>query len=345
MRRFQTFFLLLTLMLSAGAAWAQPQTITLMTHDSFNIDKEVIAQFEHENNVVVRFLKGGDAGAALVQAILSKENPMADVFYGVDNTFFSRGLNADIFLPYQSPLLASIPAELKLDPLNRLLPVDYGDVCLNYDKKWFAAHKLAPPVDLGDLLKPEYRNLTVVENPATSSPGLAFLLTTIGAFGEAGYLDYWKQLKENGVKVANGWEDAYYGHFTAASNGNRPIVVSYGSSPAAEMHFAKVKPAEPPTGAVVTANNAFRQIEFVGILKGTRHEILARKLVDFMLSTTFQENIPLQMFVYPANQEAQLPEVFLRYAKIAQKPAVVAPAAIEANREKWIEAWTDIVLR
>ena len=316
-----------------------------MTHDIFNIDKEVIAQFEHENNVIVRFLKAGDAGASLVQAILSKENPMADVFYGVDNTFLSRGLKAGIFLPYTSALLADIPEELKLDPQNRLLPVDYGDVCLNYDKKWFAAKKLSPPTDLSDLIKPQYRNLTVVENPATSSPGLAFLLATIGKFGENGYLNYWKQLKENGVKVANGWEDAYYGHFTSASRGGRPIVVSYGSSPAAEVHFAKVKPTEPPTGAVVTANNAFRQIEFVGILKGTKQEILARKLVDFILSTTFQEDIPLQMFVFPANQKAKLPEVFVRHAAIAQQPATVELSAIEANREKWIEAWTDTVLR
>ncbi len=321
------------------------KTITLMTHDSFNIGKEVIAAFERENNVKVRFLKSGDAGAALVQAILSKDNPLADVFFGVDNTFFSRAIDAGIFLPYASPLLAKIPASLQLDKQNRLLPVDYGDVCLNYDKEWFKKHNLTPPMDLADLVKPEYKGLTVVENPATSSPGMAFLLATIGRFGEKGYLGFWKKLRENKVIIANGWEDAYYGHFTSASKGDRPIVVSYASSPAAVVHYSKKPLTEAPTAALVADDTAFRQIEFVGILKGTKEIQLAKKLVDFMLSKSFQENIPLQMFVFPANTTAQLPDVFVKYAVVARKPVMVSPLAIEANRESWIEAWTNVVLR
>ncbi len=320
-------------------------TVTVMTHDSFNIDKEIIAAFEKENQATVRFLKSGDAGAALVQAILSKDNPLADVFFGVDNTFYSRAIDAGIFLPYASPQLAEIPASLQLDPQNRLLPVDYGDVCLNYDKKWFTAHNLAPPADLSDLVKPAYKGLTAVENPATSSPGMAFLLTTIGRFGEDGYLDFWRQLRANDVVVANGWEDAYYGHFTSASNGDRPIVVSYASSPPAVVYFAEKPLTEAPTAALVADNTAFRQIEFVGILKGTKERALAQKLVDFMLSKTFQEDIPLQMFVFPANSKAKLPDVFVRHAVVAEKPVTLNPAAIEANRDRWIEAWMDVVLR
>jgi thiamine transport system substrate-binding protein len=321
------------------------KTITLMTHDSFNIGKEVIAGFEKDNGVKVRFLKSGDAGAALIQAILSKDNPLADVFFGVDNTFFSRALKADIFLPYASPLLTEIPAALQLDEQNRLLPVDYGDVCLNYDKEWFSTHQLPPLTDLADLIKPAYRGLTVVENPATSSPGMAFLLATIGRFGEARYLDFWKKMRDNDVIIANGWEDAYYGHFTAASKGDRPIVVSYASSPPAVVHYAEKPLSEAPTAALVTDNNALRPIEFVGILKGTNEITLAQKLVDFMLSKTFQEDIPLQMFVFPANKHAELPEVFVKHAVIADKPVTVSPSAIEANRDSWIEAWTNVVLR
>jgi thiamine transport system substrate-binding protein len=321
------------------------KSITLMTHDSFNISKEVIAIFERENDVKVRFLKSGDAGAALVQAILSKENPLADVFFGVDNTFFSRAVNADIFLPYSSPLLNEIPAALQLDNQNRLLPVDYGDVCLNYDKEWFKRNNLTPPRDLTDLIKPEYKGLTVVENPATSSPGMAFLLTTIGKFGEEGYLDFWKKLRDNKVIIASGWEDAYYGHFTSASKGDRPIVVSYASSPPAVVYYSEKPLAESPTAALVADNTAFRQIEFVGILKGTKQLQLAQKLVDFMLSRKFQEDIPLQMFVFPANETAQLPEVFIKHAVTAEKPVNVSPSAIEANRDTWIEAWTNTVLR
>jgi len=328
----------------ATCGWAG-NTLTVMTHDSFNISKEVIVKFEAENKTEVRFLKSGDAGAALVQAILSKKNPMADVFYGVDNTFFSRAIDAGIFVPYASPMLKYIPAELKIDPENRLLPVDYGDVCLNYDKGWFAAKGIAPPADLADLVKPEYAGLTVVENPATSSPGLAFLLATIGRFGEQGYLDYWKKLRDNKVLVTAGWEDAYFGHFTAASKGDRPIVVSYASSPPAAVYYAEKALDDAPTAAVVTDGNAFRQIEFIGLLKGAKEPELARKFIDYMLSTDVQEDIPLQMFVFPANTEAKLPEVFVKYAVVAKQPAIVSPAAIEEKRNVWIEAWTDTVLR
>jgi thiamine transport system substrate-binding protein len=321
------------------------KTITLMTHDSFNISKEVIAGFERDNGVKVRFLKSGDAGAALIQAILSKENPLADVFFGVDNTFFSRAIKADIFQPYASPLLVEIPAAMQLDKQNRLLPVDYGDVCLNYDKAWFNTHQLPPPTDLADLITPAYKGLTVVQNPATSSPGMAFLLATIGRFGEARYLDFWQKMRDNDVIIANGWEDAYYGHFTAASKGDRPIVVSYASSPPAVVHYAEKPMSEAPTAALAADNTAFRQIEFVGILKGTEELELAQKLVDFMLSKSFQEDIPLQMFVFPANKNAELPEVFVKHAVVADKPVELSPADIEANRDSWIEAWTNVVLR
>ncbi len=335
-------FLVLTF--STAVAGAE-KTLTLMTHDSFNISTELVAGFERDNGVKLRFLKSGDAGTALVQAILARGNPLADVFFGVDNTFLSRAINADIFEPYNSPLLAKIPAHLQLDRENRLLPVDFGDVCLNYDKEWFKKNKLAPPTDLADLVKPEYKGLTVVENPATSSPGMAFLLATVGRFGEDGWLDFWKKLRDNEVLVAGGWEDAYYGHFTAASKGNRPIVVSYATSPPAVVHYAKTPIDEPPTAAVVAPGTAFRQIEFVGILKGTREPELAKKLVDFLLSEKVQEDIPLQMFVFPANTAARLPEVFIKHAIVADQPANVSPAAIEANREKWLEAWTTAVLR
>jgi len=331
--------------LICSTAISAEKTITLMTHDSFNVSRDVVAVFEKENNVTIRFLKSGDAGTALVQAILSKENPLADVFFGVDNSFLSRALAADIFIPYASPMLSGIPAHLQLDQKNRLLPVDYGDVCLNYDKKWFRKNNLAPPADLADLVKPAYKGLTVVQNPATSSPGLAFLLATIGRFGEDGYLDFWKQLRENKVMVANGWEDAYYGHFTSASKGDRPIVVSYASSPPAVVYYSEKPVAEAPTAAVVSNNSAFRQIEFAGILKGTNEVELARKLIDFLLSKPFQEDIPLQMFVFPANPAARLPEVFVRHAVVAEEPLSVSPAAIEKNRENWIEDWTTTVLR
>jgi thiamine transport system substrate-binding protein len=319
-----------------------------MTHDSFDVSEEVIAAFQESCGCEVQFLRSGDTGLMLNQALLSKDNPLADVIYGVDNTFLSRALAGDILEPYESPALADIPDDLKVDPSFRMLPVDYGDVCLNYDKGWFEEHDLAPPDDLPALTQPEYKGLTVVENPATSSPGLAFLLATVGRFGQEGdytYLDYWADLRANDALVTDGWEDAYWGQFTYASDGDRPIVVSYASSPPVEVHFAEEPFEEAPTGVVVVDGSCFRQIEFVGILKGTENRDLAEQWSDFMLGTTFQEDIPLKMFVFPANEKAELPDVFARFAEIPAKPVTVDPEAIETNREAWIEAWTRTVLR
>jgi thiamine transport system substrate-binding protein len=198
---------------------------------------------------------------------------------------------------------------------------------------------------LDDLIAPAYAGLTVVENPATSSPGLAFLLATISTYGEDGYLDYWQQLRDNDVQVVDGWESAYYGSFSAASDGDRPIVVSYASSPPAEVYFASEPLSEAPTAAVVSAGSCFRQIEFVGILSGTEYEEQAQQLVDFMLDKTFQEDIPLHMFVYPANETAALPDVFVQFSQVPDQPVTIPPQEISANREAWIEAWTETVLR
>ncbi|HPR04087.1 MAG TPA: thiamine ABC transporter substrate-binding protein [Deltaproteobacteria bacterium] len=320
-------------------------TLTVMTHDSFKVSEKVVKDFEGTFDCKVTFLRAGDAGAALNQTILSKKNPLADVFFGIDNTFMGRALKEDLFEPYRSPMLQDIPDDLNLDRSGRLLPVDFGDVCLNYDRAWFARSGVAPPATLEDLTGPAYRGLLVVENPATSSPGLAFLLATVGHFGEDGYLEYWKGLRSNDVLVTAGWEDAYWGQFSAASKGTRPIVVSYASSPPAEVHFSKEPLDESPTAVVAAPGTAFRQVEFVGIVKGTRQPALARKWVDYMLDIPFQEDIPLQMFMFPANSKAVLPDVFRKHAAVPREPVIVAPERISSNREAWIEAWTDTVLR
>ncbi len=321
-----------------------PTTLTVMTHDSFAASETVIAEFEQQAQVKVQFLKAGDVGSALNKAILAKGNPLADVFYGVDNTFLSRALAEDLFEPYASPALKEIDSSFQLDAQNRLLPVDYGDVCLNYDRAYFSEKGIQPPQNLDDLLKPEYKSLLVVQNAALSSPGLAFLLATIGVYGEEGYLDYWKKLVENDVKVVNDWETAYYTEFSV-HGGARPIVVSYSSSPPAEVIFAETPLDEPPTGVVSEGRACFRQIEFVGILKGTQNRPLAEKWIDFMLGQTFQEDIPLQMFVFPVNPKAKLPDEFVRFVVIPAETAQVDPQAIEKNREAWIQAWTETVLR
>ena len=340
-------FLLLSISIVISACGPQgPAELAVMTHDSFAVSEDVVQAFEDANNVQVTFLASGDTGAALNKAILSKDAPLADVFYGVDNTFISRALEADIFEPYQSPALANIPEEFQLDPENRLLPVDYGDVCINYDKSYFKENNLQVPSTLEGLLRTEYNGLLVVENPATSSPGLAFLLATVAHFGDPDYLDYWAALRDNGLVVVNDWETAYYTNFSGSSGqGPQPMVVSYSSSPPAEVIFAKTPPKDAPTASIIGPDTCFRQIEFVGILKGTHQRAVAEKFVDFMLSKQFQEDMPLQMFVYPVNPDATLPEAFVKYAQIPDQPAQLSPSLISANREKWIQAWTDFVVR
>lgn len=330
----------------ASTSPSGPVTLKVMTHDSFAASEPVIQQFEKDNNVKVEILKSGDGGAALNRAILSKDAPQADVLYGLDNTFLSRAMEADIFETYSSPLLEKIPAEFKLDTTNKALPIDYGDVCINYDKAYFKQKNLTVPQTLTDLTKPEYKGLLVVENPATSSPGLAFLLATIKEFGPDGYLDYWKTLRANGVVIVNDWNTAYYTNFSGSSGkGAQPMVVSYGSSPAVEVVFAAEPLTDAPTASIVGDNTCFRQVEFAGILKGTKNKELAQKFIDFMLSKTFQEDIPLQMFVFPVNPDAVLPEVFIKYNQVPEKPAALSPDEIAKNRENWIEAWTEVVLR
>jgi len=322
-----------------------PRNLTVMTHDSFTISEDLIAQFEEEHNVTVSFVRSGDTGSALNQAILSKENPLADVFYGVDNTFLTRALEEGIFEAYDSPMLEVIPDEFKLDPNHFALPVDYGDVCINVDKSYFEENGLAIPSSLEELTQPQYEGLLVTENPATSSPGLAFLMATIAQFGEDCYLDYWQALSDNGLVVATDWETAYYTNFSGSSGeGPQPMVVSYGSSPPAEVIFAETELEEAPTASIIGPNTCFRQIEFVGILKATPNRDLAEAFIDFMLSVPFQEDIPLQMFVFPVNPNAELPPEFVEYAQIPDQPASLPPELIDQNREKWIEAWTETVL-
>jgi thiamine transport system substrate-binding protein len=326
----------------------EPQTITIMTHDSFSVSEEVVKSFEEANNAKVVFLQSGDAGSVLNRAMLTKDAPLADLLFGVDNTFLSRALQEDIFEPYESSLLDDIPDQYKLDDSNRALPVDYGDVCINYDKAYFADNNLAVPQSLEDLTKPEYAGLLVVENPATSSTGLAFLLATVAHYGDS-FTDYWQALKDNNVVVVDGWETAYYTNFSGSSGrGPQPMVVSYGSSPAAEVIFAEKPLDDAPTASILGPDTCFRQIEFVGILKGIsdpRQRALAEKFVDFMLSKQFQEDVPLQMFVYPVNPNAVLPDEFTEYAQAPEQTASLAPDGIAENRDAWIQAWTDVVLK
>jgi thiamine transport system substrate-binding protein len=319
-------------------------TIRLVTHDSFNVSDDVLADFTKDTGIEVEILRNGDAGQVLNQAILTKDNPLGDVLFGVDNTFLTRALREGIFTPYRSPALDSVPASLQLDAKGRVTPIDYGDVCINYDKKWFADNRVQVPRTLHDLTRPAYRGRLVVEDPSTSSPGLAFLLATIAEFGPNGWEDYWRDLRANYVTVVDGWEQAFYDEFSGGGgSGTHPLVVSYASSPPVTVLFSD-PPLEEPTIGTMT-RSCFRQVEFAGILRGTEHRAAARKLVDFLLSEQFQADVPLQMFVFPAREGTPLPKIFQQFAVTADDPYTLAPARIGAQRDSWINEWTGVVLR
>ena len=337
-------------------------TVTLLTHDSFSLSPETLETFTESSGIAVEQLASGDAGALVAQACLTAGEPLADVLFGIDNTFLQRGLDCDIFEPYESPGLAGVPDHFEIDSEHRVTPIDFGDVCLNY---WIDSFDglPPPPSSLDDLTDYAYAGMLVVQNPETSSPGLAFLLATIARYGDGlepgramwssprqdiidrygyGWEGYWAHLRANGVAVTAGWEDAYYGEFTAGA-GDRPIVVSYASSPPAEVIFADPPVDEPPTG-VVTAS-CYRQIEFAGVLAGADNPGGARALIDFMLTPTFQNDVPLNMFVFPVISGATLPEVFAEHAELADDPFILEPSQVEAQRNAWTDRWVEIVLR
>ena len=336
----------LTVLVGAPASLAaeQSETVTLVTHDSFTVSKSVLRDFTRRTGIRIEVLPAGDAGAALNQAILTKDHPLGDVFFGVDNAFFTRALDAGIFEPYESPALTKVSQAFDADPRYRLTPVDHGDVCINYDKSWFANHDRAVPERLEDLTDPAYRGLTVVENPATSSPGLAFLLATVAHFGTDGWRSYWEDLRSNDALVVTGWEEAFNGEFSAGEGGgDRPLVVSYASSPPAAVYYSDPPPKRSPIGTMLSS--CFRQVEYVGILRGTDHRRAARAVVDFFLSKRFQADIPLQMFVFPVRDDVELPDVFVKFADVPTDPLTLPAAEIGANRDTWIDQWTDTVLR
>jgi thiamine transport system substrate-binding protein len=316
-----------------------PETLRLLAHDSFALSDGTLELFADQPGISVEVIDGGDAGTMLNQAILTKDNPIADVIFGIDNTFISRAINNDILAPHTATDIGEINELLRLDS-NLATPIDYGDVCVNYDIAALQDAGIAPPTSLADLVEPAFSELLVVQDPATSSPGLAFLMATIAAYPDGADYDwkmYWEDLFGNGVAVASDWSEAYYTQFTRAG-GSRPLVVSYASSPPAEVLFGEIE--ESPT-AVMT-DGCFRQIEYAGVLSGTEYPTAAGQLVDFLLSKAVQEDIPLNMFVYPTNQEAVLPPVFLEFTTFPEAPVVTEPTTVEQNRERWIAEWTDI---
>jgi len=318
-----------------------PESITLIAHESFAeaVVEETFAPFTEATGIEVEVLASDDAGTLVNQAVLSRDNPLADVLFGVDDTFLSRAIDEGIFRPHESANIDAVDPDLRHDE-DLVTPIDYGDVCFNYDKEWFETNDLAVPESLEDLTSDTYAEHVTVEHPATSSPGLAFMMATIDVFGEDGWLDWWAEMRDAGINVVNDWNTAYYSDFTRYG-GDSSMVMSYASSPPAEVIFAEEPPEVAPTGVI--GAGCYRQVEYAGILDGTEYPESAGELIDYMLSVEFQENIPLTWFVFPANQNAQLPAQFVEHTTIPDSPTRLAPDYIAENRDRWIDEWIEVM--
>lgn len=319
-----------------------PDSLTLVTHDSFAGTAEesgVFDAFTTETGIEVDIVAAGDAGSMVNQAVLTKDNPLGDVLFGVDDTFLSRALEEGIFESYEAEGIDKVDPDLA-DSGNQVTPIDFGDVCINYDKEWFEAGDIAVPTTLEDLTTPRYGANLTVEHPATSSPGLAFMLATIDHFGEGGWLDFWADLRDAGVTVVSDWDSAYYGEFTRYG-GDSPMVVSYASSPPAEVIFAEEPLDAAPTGVIEAG--CYRQVEYAGVLSGTEYPEVAGTLIDFMLSVDFQETIPLNWFVFPVNEDAALPQEFVDYTVVPDDSVRFATDRIAESRDRWVGEWLQVM--
>ena len=317
-------------------------TITLLTHDSFDVTKSVLRDFEDRTGITVKVVPVGDAGQLANRLILASGNPEGDVAFGVDNDQLAELFAKDVFVPYASAGLADVAPDLLLDDQDRVTPVDHGEVCVNIDMRRYVGGTPLPS-SLEDLADPAFRDQLVVENPATSTPGLAFLLATVAAYGDPGFEDYWRRLRDNGVTVVDGWERP-----TSASS-PAPAVARDASDggvvrdePGGRGRVRRSADHRPPT-AVLT-DTCYRQIEFAGILARDRaSEAAAQQLIDFLLSQPFQEDIPLRMFVFPASTAATLPAVFRRNAAVVTDPYELSSDEVAANRADWVARWSDLM--
>lgn len=324
---------------ASGSSAGSASKVTVLTHDSFHVPDELVAAFEKDSGYTLEIVPSGDAGELVNKLVLTKDAPLGDAVFGIDNTFASRALDEGVIDTSVTVTLPDGAEQYVVDSTPALAPIDFGEVCVNIDSAWFADKGLTPPTSFEDLTKAEYKDLFVAINPSTSSTGLAFLLATIGHFGEDGFADYWKQLVANGTKIDEGWTDAYYTDFSGGGEGGTyPIVVSYSSSPAATVSEDGTSSS---TASVLAT--AFRQVEYAGALAGGANPEGAKAFIEWMLSTDVQTSIPDNMYMYPVSPEATLSEAMTAFGKVSDSPVTVEADAIAANREAWLATWTEAV--
>ncbi len=325
---------------STPSARAASPELRVLTHSSFNLPKPLLAEFERSAGVRLQLVKGGDAGEMLNKLILTRAKPIADVVFGIDNALWHKAHAANVLDAYDGPA-ARRPSVAEVGA--GVVPVTYGFVNLNADKAWLAREKRSAPTTLMDLTRPEWAGKLVVPHPATSSPGLAFLLAMVGGLGEEAAFAWWAQMRANGLKVVKGWSEAYYTEFSR-NGGSRPLVVSYASSPAAEVFYSKEKITEPPTLNLLLKGGVFRQVEGVALVRGGGQRAAAGQFIEFLRSPPVQQALQTEMWMLPADKGA---------APVAALAGVPTPTAVDnpsadtvaAHSGQWVTRWTRTVLK
>lgn len=311
--------------------------VRLATHDSFDLPKELISQFEQQHDAKIRIVKAGDGNELLNKLIISKRKPIADVVYGLDNGNIAQAISENI-LSNTQPQSADTVVKLP-----NALAVDYGFIAINYDKQWFKEKNLPLPTSLADLTKPEYKNLLVSPNPATSTPAMGFFLANIAGLGEEGAFQWWQKMRQNGVKITKGWSEAYYKEFSL-NGGSRPMMVGYSSSPAAEVFYSKGKLSTPRMGNLFLNGGVYLQKEGVAVLNGSQQPELATKLAQYLQSPTVQRAVPTSMWVYPAVRHTPLAPVMV-HASVPKVHFAPNDKRIQQNRKAWLQRWVQTVLK
>ncbi|WP_048146675.1 thiamine ABC transporter substrate-binding protein [Pyrococcus abyssi] len=308
--------------------------LTVYAYDSLEYWlKEVIPEFEKEYNAKVNLVLVGSTGELVNRLILEKDNPKADVVVGIDNTFLAKAIEADVLEPYKPKNADVIPEWIikSFDPEFRLTPFDYGFLAFNYRTDLVKE----PPKSLEDLTKPEWRGKIIIEDPRTSSPGLAFMLWTIAVYKDK-WLEYWAKLRDNEIQIVKGWSAAW----GAFSEGEYPVVLSYATSPAATVYYDN----KTNVRAIEFKEGNFLQIEGAGIVKGTKNKELAEKFIEFLISEKAQEKLPTTQWMYPVNKNVKLPEVY-KYALKVEKPVTIDPKEVQENLNKWLKQWEEVVVQ
>ncbi len=320
-----------------GSVDRASDSVVLVTYSGYVLPEKAAAAFTERTGLKIEVVATDDAGAALGRAILAAGDPEGDLFFGVDTTFLTQATDSGAFTRTE-PVLDALPAGVA-DPSGTLVPIDESTVCVNVDRSWFEANGRTPPTTFEQLADPSFAGLLVAEDPAASSPGLVFLSATVAKFGD-GAPAFWQRLLDNDVEIAGGWSDAYFSSYTV-NGGDRPLVVSYASSPPAEVMDSDDPAAQPKS--VVLEDTCTRQVEYAGVLDGAANPDGARELLAAMQSEDWQAALPASNYVFPVRPDVELPPAFARFAVRPADPIELDPVEVGRHRDEWLDGWRDVM--